>query len=139
MSVDFCRRLAGGKEKEARDDPLLRGMFVHTQEEEYRMLVEAMSSGASPKELPQGHPGRYYAGVWAQLSLLDGEDDTLVLFDSCKIILPKGARGDVLSSSTSVMQENRTPGQQRVTDSTGPPSRRLSVRCAPSVRPAQAS
>jgi hypothetical protein len=97
MPVNFCRRLAG-EEREAREDPLLSDIFEKAKDDDYRQWVKAAAGGVSPKSLPRGHLAREYAGAWSELSVLDGEDNTLVMFDSRKIVVPAGARDGVLAT-----------------------------------------
>jgi hypothetical protein len=60
--------------------------------------VEAVTRGVCPKSLPRDHPARDYAGAWNNLSVLDGEEDTIVLYDRRKIVVLAGARKGILET-----------------------------------------
>ena len=58
-------------------------------DDDYLLLVKAIMEDKSPKDLPDNHPGHRYKGVWAYMSLVDGDTNSPVLIDVDKMILPR--------------------------------------------------
>ena len=63
---------------------------------DYLAVVNALRADKSLKDLPSTHPARLYSSVWKQLSLLDQNEETLILFNSDRIVIPKVARKEIL-------------------------------------------
>ena len=79
-----------------REDPSMKHIFECAKGREYKCLVTALRQGQWPKTLPDTHVARHFADVWERLSLLDGNKNTLVLLDGERVVVPKGARADII-------------------------------------------
>lgn len=87
----LCRR--------ANEDPALSLIFnAGSADADYKRLAVALLTNDNVQNLPADHPAQAYKGVWNRLSLLDEEDETLVLLDGNRIIVPPAARKGVLKS-----------------------------------------
>ena len=49
-----------------------------------------MKNGDHPKSLPEIHPAKGWASSWSTMSLVDQENNSPIVIDGQKIIMPKG-------------------------------------------------
>jgi hypothetical protein len=56
----------------------------------YKSSVEALQSDVTLADLDPAHPAREYQNVWDQLGLLDEEENTLMVMQGSRIIVPQG-------------------------------------------------
>lgn len=77
-------------------DPKLQPLFDAATDPAYQAVVQALRAGKHPRNLPPSHPARLYGSVWHKLSLFDDEEDTLLLYDNNRIVVPKLAREEIL-------------------------------------------
>ena len=76
-------------------DPALQTLFdAAADDASYKAVVEAIKSGKSIAELKDGHPGREFKNVWDELSI---HEDTLLILDGDRIVVPKASRPAILS------------------------------------------
>lgn len=66
--------------------------LVNNIDNEYRSIMEALSQGKIPNDLPSSHPARALRSVWDVLSIEDG----LILVDGHRIFVPAPARKRIL-------------------------------------------
>ena len=66
-------------------------------DQDYVAVVTALKSAKRPKDLPASHPARLYSREWDNLSLLNADSDTLIVFDADRIIIPANARQEILA------------------------------------------
>ena len=55
-----------------------------------------LRKGLHPKFVGDSHPARLFQGVWDHLSLFDEKEDTLLIYDGNRIVIPVDARKRVL-------------------------------------------
>lgn len=77
-------------------DPKMQLLYDASSSTEYRRLVEALRAGKDPRSLPPQHPARAFTSVWKCLSLQDGDEDPLVIYDGSRIVVPPAARSEIL-------------------------------------------
>ena len=80
---------------EAEEDPALQ-LLVDAVDDDYRLIVSAVTSRECPKGLPRTHPAREFLKVWDRLSILPVLEDSLVALDGARIVVPPSARPAVL-------------------------------------------
>ena len=86
----------------SRSDISLKKMFQAAKEDEdYKKVVlaikEDMSHGEIKKKKNEGHPGREYSRRdWSRLALLDDSEDTLLVYDCNRLVVPRSDRRRVL-------------------------------------------
>ena len=59
----------------------------------YQSIIKALLDDVNVNDLPTNHAAKTYRSIWDDLSVLD---DTLIVFDSSRIVVPKEARPDIL-------------------------------------------
>ena len=77
-------------------DPQLQCLFEAAEDPDYKALINALRDGKDPRKLPIGHPAQAYRNVWQHLSLMNGEDPTLVVYDNNRIVIPQSEREAIL-------------------------------------------
>ncbi len=86
---EVCYRVA--------EDPKMQMLFDSAAEDAiYKKVVAALRSGVDISKLPASHPAHQYKTVWHQLGLFDDQEDTLVVFDGKKIVVPGKAVPEIL-------------------------------------------
>jgi transposase InsO family protein len=70
-------------------------LFIDSIDNNYRSIVEAISSGKDIKNLPPDHPAHPFKNVWDQLSLENIDDAVLIALDG-RLVVPDAARPEVL-------------------------------------------
>ena len=77
-------------------DPLLEELASAAgKDAEYQEILRAVRKGLKLKELPDGHPARQLKSVWDSLSTFE---DTFVVYDSDRLMVPKACRPAILST-----------------------------------------
>ena len=61
----------------------------------YKAIAYLLSTGKSPEHMKDGHPAKLYQKVWHELSV----EGDLIIKDGNKIVVPKGARREILEAS----------------------------------------
>ena len=80
--------------KGIRNDPLLANMFEAAKNDpSYRLAVKIHLEDGNKKDIPGE-----YSHIWKRLSLLDRHDDTLILVDGTRILVPPACRKEILSA-----------------------------------------
>ena len=70
LDVSLCFAVAS--------NPSLQVLFDKI-DDSYKAIVQAFRRKNNPKMLPVEHPARIYANIWSSISLLDDEEDTLLI------------------------------------------------------------
>ena len=77
-----------------RSDPLLASMFEAAAcDPSYKFAVKIHLEDGDKKAIPGE-----YSHIWSRVSLLDRKDDTLMLVDGTRILVPPACRKDVLTT-----------------------------------------
>jgi hypothetical protein len=74
-------------------DLALQPLLKAAADPAYRAVVEAFRSGINPATRIAT---RAMANIWADLSLMDDRPDTLLLYQGTRIVVPAGARPDII-------------------------------------------
>jgi transposase InsO family protein len=77
-------------------DANLSPLLAAATDPEYVAIVDAIKNGKELNDLPSAHPATAYKGIWSELSLMDDQQPTLVVFNSSRILVPKRARQELL-------------------------------------------
>ena len=83
-------------------DPLFQNTFdnlkmdTFNMDTDYTSIIHAIRSGCTITDLPVEHPARAYSNVFRQLSLLDKEEETLILLGE-RYVVPRALRKSYLS------------------------------------------
>ena len=86
LSVFACRVAA---------DPALQGFFDAARADDgYSSVVDALKRAVPLSSLPPQHPARLLRSCWDDLSVLD---DTLLILNDSRIVVPKQARPQLLN------------------------------------------
>lgn len=98
-ALDVRLRLVSAGASLSRSDQLrLRDFLIAAKADDaYNSVVDAVRRDANPSNLPHNHAGRAYAGVWDNLSLVGADDGALLLYDGHRIVVPLGARRQLLA------------------------------------------
>ena len=80
----------------ARLDHKLVPLFKAAEDSNYQDIVEVIRRDVDPKKLPAEHPGRAFKEVWERISIIDDLPNPLLVLDDHRIIVPKGARKEIL-------------------------------------------
>ena len=85
MSI-ICNKIA--------TDPGLQDIYDATlSDQDYQDLIRLIKEDISPKSLPETHHARPYTNLWGRISIFD---DTLLVLDGNRIIVPKQMRSKIL-------------------------------------------
>ena len=78
-------------------DPKMQRLFdAAAADTDYQSVVSAVKAGLNPKSLPFNHPSRAFSNVFERLSLFDSQEDTLLLLDASRLVVPAAERGNIL-------------------------------------------
>jgi hypothetical protein len=91
VAVALVRTLSAATDQITMDD-----FKVAAGDLEYKAVVEAVLRGVAAGDLHPDHPGRAFKHVWERLGLLDSDDQTLLILDSNRIVVPAVARPEIL-------------------------------------------
>ena len=87
---------------------------VASEDEEYKLLLEAFISRKPLKEFSDNHPVRKYTSIWDRVSLMDAEtDQPLLVVDNQRIIVPTKLRQTIVDDLHS--KTHRGPEQMKLT------------------------
>ena len=64
---------------------------IAAKDKQYQEMVQLIRTEKSPSSLPPDHLGKRAAGLFNEMSLLDGDDKTLIIVEGVKIFLPEEA------------------------------------------------
>ena len=96
-------------------DPALQKFYdAAVKDFDYSSVVTALVNGKSPATLPPNHPARHFRSIWDNLSVLD---DTLLVLNDSRLVVPKQCQEDVLKnlhSSHSGISKTKTVSSQSV-------------------------
>ena len=88
--------------EQVRQDPLMADIFAAVSEDsKYLEAVDAKRSGvtkAELKKLPSENGARAYMSVWDHLSLLDDKEDSILVFNMNRIVVPQSCQRKVLET-----------------------------------------
>jgi hypothetical protein len=77
-------------------DPMLEDMFAAAKDDQaYQMVVEEVRRGLTKealKLLPADHPARSMTQQWNEIGIMDRRNDSLLIFQGTRIIVPRAAR-----------------------------------------------
>ena len=83
-----------------REDPLLADILLTIQgDTKYKEAFQALMKGLSKddvKRLPSEHGARQVLSVWDHLGVLDQREDTIMLFEGHRIVIPAGSQKEIL-------------------------------------------
>ena len=83
-----------------REDPLLADILQTIQSDvKYKEASQALMKGLSKddvKRLPSEHGAKQYLSVWDHLGVLDDREDTVLLFEGHRIVVPNGCQKEIL-------------------------------------------
>ena len=75
-------------------DPSLQSLYDHAlRDKSYKSVVKAILEGTDVNNLPPGHGALSLRSIWDDLSVYD---DTLIVYDNSRIVVPKSARPEIL-------------------------------------------
>ena len=75
-------------------DPLLEELAsMAAADKEYQEILHAVREKQALRKLPDGHPAKQFKSAWDQLSTYE---DTLVVFDADRLLVPRGCRPKIL-------------------------------------------
>ena len=94
----IVRKTADAGYEIARQDFLFKLIFEAAEKDkEYQGMIEAVKMDVSYKELDVGHPGREVGKLdWDKLAIMDDLPNTLMIYNSNKVFIPKGKRNKML-------------------------------------------
>ena len=88
INVSLANKLAS--------DPALQMFFdAAVKDFDYSSVINAIVDGKHPSTLPPNHPARNFRSIWDDLSVLD---DTLLVLNDSRLVVPKECREKVLSN-----------------------------------------
>ena len=95
------------------EDPALQPFYdAAIEDENYQDIIEVFLQNKHPKDLPPMHPAKLFNQYWDDISIFD---DTLLVYQDNRIIVPKALRNFVLEklhSSHSGISKTRMLAQQ---------------------------
>jgi hypothetical protein len=91
-----CRAYTTLEHRYARQDHKLFELFEAVKEPDYQKVVATVREDAMVKKLPTEHPAREYIHVIDGLSIIDKEEDPLLVLNDSRIVVPRGAQKEVL-------------------------------------------
>ncbi len=74
----------------------LARMFKAAEGEDYQKIIKAFEDEAVIKNLHSSHPAKSVISIWDTLSLMRTDKGDLLLIDNDKILVPEGAREDLI-------------------------------------------
>ena len=75
-------------------DQSLQPLYDHaSKDKSYKSIVKAILNGTDVNNLPPGHAAISLRSIWDELSVYD---DTLIVYDNSRIVVPKSARPEIL-------------------------------------------
>ena len=97
MEHTIVRKTADAQYRIARDDVLFKPMFAAaTKDMEYQEIINAIKMDIKFEDLHKDHPGKMFQKVWDNLAILDEKENTLLIYDSNKVVVPKAMRHSIL-------------------------------------------
>ena len=90
----MVRKTADAGHEIARKDFLFKPIFAAAdKDKEYQAMIEAVKMDVSYKDLDKEHPGKELGKLdWDQLAIMDELPNTLLIYDSNKVVIPKEER-----------------------------------------------
>ena len=85
---------------------------IAKNDEDYQSILQALKADLQPNQLPFSHPAKLYKSVWHLLSIFD---DSLIIYDGTRILVPSAARNEILQllhKSHSGLVKTRKAAQQ---------------------------
>ena len=80
----------------ARQDPKLKDMFEAAKDPRYQEVVEVIRNDTNPRKLPKDHPSQEYVPFLNKMSIIDGEENPLLIYDDSRIVVPATQRQRIL-------------------------------------------
>ena len=69
------------------------------KDENYKAIIDAIQRDIDFDDLAKDHPGKEYGKkAWDQLGILDDQPNTLVVYDSNKVVVPKQERRNIIKT-----------------------------------------
>ena len=90
------RKVSYSSHGKAREDKKLDMMFDMAKEDSYQQVVTALLEDREVGDLPSHHPAKEFREVWDRISLSDTGAYPLMILDDSKIVVPVGARKEIL-------------------------------------------
>ena len=96
----MARKTADAKHTIARSDMLFQPLFTAAEsDQDYQSIINAIKRDMVYKNLTKDHPGKHFGKLaWDQLAILDEEPNTLVIFVSNKVVIPKSERSAIMKT-----------------------------------------
>ena len=99
--VDICNRVIAEEDySRIREDPRIAEILkAAAQSPSYKQAVKAKLDGLNQEEvkkLPENHGAKEFRRWWNEIGLLDNKEDSILVMEGTKIVVPQGARKSIL-------------------------------------------